>query len=439
MPKLVNSSQLIVHRILKTVNREPITVNCRPWRHGFTLIELLVVITIIGTLISVATIAFNNTLDKGRDSRRKNDLASIKSALALYFEQNGKYPPCASSPCTGEPEFASDTPGDWIPDLVPTYIKQLPKDPRQTALNLFNNLADLFKHQFTNQVYAAGIAFDEASQGFNTGGTSFTWQHSIGSGSNRLLVVGVSLWTGSATVSDVTYGDVHLTRIGTVAEGSSAVSELWYLGEYSIAYSATQVIKVTLSQGSDAVGGSTSWTGVNQSNPICTYAAKSGNSFNPSVDISCATGEVVVDNLATYIGGTLTPDDGQFQKYSPTNGSLRGAGSYKFAAGTTTMSWTRSTSERWAIIAASLQSATAPSPSPSPTPSPLPSPSPSPVVSGDCDNKQVYCYIALAGGKNYVLWAKLENTNDPEIYNKPSATCTDSSLPAGFNYCLRPD
>ena len=45
------------------------------FRLGFTLIELLVAITILATLISVATVAFNNALDKGRETGRFPDLA----------------------------------------------------------------------------------------------------------------------------------------------------------------------------------------------------------------------------------------------------------------------------------------------------------------------------------------------------------------------------
>ncbi|OGE07316.1 hypothetical protein A2615_00525, partial [Candidatus Curtissbacteria bacterium RIFOXYD1_FULL_41_36] len=83
MPKLVNSSQFIVHGNAATVNREPLTVNRRPWRRGFTLIELLVVITIIGILAAIAIVSYGGTQERARDSRRKSDLDAIKKALEL--------------------------------------------------------------------------------------------------------------------------------------------------------------------------------------------------------------------------------------------------------------------------------------------------------------------------------------------------------------------
>lgn len=100
-------------------------------RSGFTLIEILVTLTIITVLTSIGAVSINNTLDRGRDSKRKQDLATIKQAATLYFEENGHYPP---NPATNtNTAFASDAGDNWIPDLVPTYIKQLPKDPKQTS------------------------------------------------------------------------------------------------------------------------------------------------------------------------------------------------------------------------------------------------------------------------------------------------------------------
>src|SRR3989344_3465875 len=137
----------------------------KPWRRkailGFTLIELLVAITIISTLVSIGTFAFNNALDKGRDSRRKSDLAAIKSDLILYYQDNDFYPPdCPPThpPCSSDLEFPSDTssdPGDpsgpWLPtDLVP-YIQKLPKDPSQAASQIISRLAGLIpKISFPN-------------------------------------------------------------------------------------------------------------------------------------------------------------------------------------------------------------------------------------------------------------------------------------------------
>ncbi|KKR60925.1 MAG: fibronectin type III, nonfunctional [Microgenomates group bacterium GW2011_GWC1_40_35] len=109
-------------------------------KRGFTLIELLVVISIIGILVGFGTVAFDNALEKGRDTKRKNDLTAVKTALELYFEDNHRYP----DPAGGGSSSDSKTYADWIPQLVQGgYIEQLPIDPTQAGI--IGNLANLPK------------------------------------------------------------------------------------------------------------------------------------------------------------------------------------------------------------------------------------------------------------------------------------------------------
>ena len=61
-------------------------------RRGFTLIELLVVIFIIGTLTAIILPNFVSSRQRARDARRKQDLADIKNALRMYYNDNQSYP-----------------------------------------------------------------------------------------------------------------------------------------------------------------------------------------------------------------------------------------------------------------------------------------------------------------------------------------------------------
>src|SRR4030042_2435681 len=177
MPNLVNSSQ-------QTKNREPTTVNKRQWRLRFTLIELLVVITLIGILIGVGAVSFSKAQQKARDHQRKKDLINIKTALVAYYQDHDHYPPeCASPPCTAS-EYDSSSSGNWIPELVPDYLKELPNDPSQASIGSF--LANIFRKPIPQntpqpQVAAAGsldprvsLGSDDAEQRLDTNAVNLT-------------------------------------------------------------------------------------------------------------------------------------------------------------------------------------------------------------------------------------------------------------------------
>lgn len=69
------------------------TINKVSYSQGFTLIELLVVVAVIGLLASIAVVALQNTRAEARDTKRIADMRQIYTALEIYNEQYGEYPP----------------------------------------------------------------------------------------------------------------------------------------------------------------------------------------------------------------------------------------------------------------------------------------------------------------------------------------------------------
>jgi type II secretion system protein G len=66
-------------------------------KKGFTLIELLLVIAILGALAAATVMAINPTrrINQANDTKGKNDISQISTALNAYFTSNSTYPTTA--------------------------------------------------------------------------------------------------------------------------------------------------------------------------------------------------------------------------------------------------------------------------------------------------------------------------------------------------------
>ena len=86
---------------------------------GFTLIELLVVVAIIGLLSSIVLASLNSARSKARDAYRISSIRQVQTALELYYDTNGSYPP------SGDVDLTTGLAGP----LTLTYISKIPSDP----------------------------------------------------------------------------------------------------------------------------------------------------------------------------------------------------------------------------------------------------------------------------------------------------------------------
>ena len=59
---------------------------------SFTLVEILITIVIIGILAGAIMISTSSSIDKTRDSIRRNDLGMISRGLRAYEGEHGSYP-----------------------------------------------------------------------------------------------------------------------------------------------------------------------------------------------------------------------------------------------------------------------------------------------------------------------------------------------------------
>ena len=105
----------------------------RQLQKGFTLVELLVVIAIIGILSGILILAINplQQIQRGRDTQRKSNLATIQSALELYRHDAGSYPTSIYSSRT------SCTSDSLMYGSI-TYLQAVPCDPLGLSPTVYN-------------------------------------------------------------------------------------------------------------------------------------------------------------------------------------------------------------------------------------------------------------------------------------------------------------
>ena len=117
--QLLNCS---IAKLLNRSNNETMKQsNNRNNYQGFTLLELLVSISIIGVLISLASVSYSSAQKKSRDAKRQGDLKAVQNAMEQYYSICGYVYP-ASLPAVGNPIFCV-SPSIAVMDKVPADPK----------------------------------------------------------------------------------------------------------------------------------------------------------------------------------------------------------------------------------------------------------------------------------------------------------------------------
>ncbi len=210
----------------------------------------------------------------------------------------------------------------------------------------------------------SSIAFDRARNARGNNVNFLLWNHRV-QGTERYLVVGISLRNNAGqTATNVTYAGVPLAPLGAVNNGANVRVELWGLVNPA---TGNNPVRVTLSAAARIIGGSISFTGVDQGTPVDAGPVFAvGNSNAPAVTVTTVADNAwVIDTLAAQMNVNAAQGPGQTRRWHRrTQGGgggphVRGAGSTEPATppGNVPMTWTLSAVRPWAVGAVAIRPA----------------------------------------------------------------------------------
>jgi len=204
-----------------------------------------------------------------------------------------------------------------------------------------------------NWGHLLNVAVDSTSTGSTTGST-LNISHTT-SGSNRLMLVGVSIGEDfPPSVSSITYDGSKLTSEGFVVSSDGGTVEIFSLVAPSV---GTFDVIVTLSGAGDANVGVMTFTDVDQTTPLGTFASASGDDTNGTVAVSSAADELVFGVVTVNaLDQNLVPGAGQTEQWDLFTGvESNGGASTEAGAASVDMSWTWTDSTGWAIGGISIK------------------------------------------------------------------------------------
>ena len=173
-----------------------------------------------------------------------------------------------------------------------------------------------------------------------------------GSGTDRLLVVGVSANSNNAV--SVTYGGTPLIQAKSSFFNNDA--ELWYLKNPG----GSGNIVVTMAGKTSVVVGAYSFSGVDQSNPIPTTTSTHNTSgSSPSISITTAYPNSWVLDLPSIYGGVTLSNPTCTQQWDvnvPNAISGASSSAINTSPGSMTCRWTASSGDQWDDLAAEIKS-----------------------------------------------------------------------------------
>lgn len=251
-------------------------------------------------------------------------------------------------------QYFKDTDGSIIVDTISCsdYDKlSLPDYPVPSKVVLRTLL-------FGKPVKAA-VALDVNTTASTTSTQSFSFSHTVtSSGSNVALFVRLAwLHSSGRTLTSIKYNGVTLTSVAS--QNANTVCSVAIQQLVNPATGANNVVVATAGAPTEEVVVASSYTGVDQTTPGGTAVTATDTSTAPSVTVTGASGDIVIDMAAVGINLTATVGSGQTQdvNINLNSGDIIGFGSREDGAASVVMDWSLSSSQNWAAAGVAVKAA----------------------------------------------------------------------------------
>ena len=200
----------------------------------------------------------------------------------------------------------------------------------------------------------AFVTLDKISKTGEADKSLATWSHTIGDGTNRLLVVCGSVHD-TQTLTNLTYGGISLVQHGTTSGGERHVT-MWYLVDPPV---GTHDVSATFNMSTHFRLAAVSFFGVDPSTPVDSLVANTGTGTQVSLSVASSVGCLALGTIAgTKLSGPVAPASGQTDLWSDAGGDEAwGAGSTEAGSATVNMGWTLDASCGWAAAGVNINPA----------------------------------------------------------------------------------
>lgn len=193
---------------------------------------------------------------------------------------------------------------------------------------------------------------------------SWSFLHTVNTGSNKLLIVGISIYDTDDHVASVTWNGTPCSKAidsWDIDTGIAPKAAIYYLVNPAV---GTYPVNIVFGGGAGfvagCVAGASTWTGIDQATPLRTGATGvvQTTSTDPNVNVVGCSVDDLVYGVVIRNGSTLsTADSEDWLKYNTNDNEIGGGAYQNGTAGTVQVNWTSAVSTDWSSVGVAFRTA----------------------------------------------------------------------------------